>query len=67
MFEFGFGLSYTTFTYSSTSTSRTTCRAAVPSSLYVTVADSSPLLETEIQQLYLRYAPSSSKLLVHLL
>ena len=56
-------LGYTPRSHILQSPSRSLELHTVSSSLYV--ADSSPLLETEIPQLYLRYGPS--KLLVHLL
>jgi beta-glucosidase len=54
-FEFGFGLSYTTFTYSSLSISLSGTTYHVS----FTVANSGSLAGTEIPQLYLGY-PSSA-------
>jgi len=56
-FEFGFGLSYTTFTYSSISISLSGTTYHVS----FTVANSGPLAGTEIPQLYLGYPPSAAE------
>jgi beta-glucosidase len=56
-FEFGFGLSYTTFTYSSLSISL----SGTTYSVSFNVANSGSLAGTEIAQLYLGFPPSSGE------
>jgi beta-glucosidase len=54
LFPFGFGLSYTTFTYSEPKVNAAEMTAAAPLTLTVTVTNSGTRTATEVAQLYVR-------------